>query len=425
MEKESKKITRRTFLKTGLAAGGMAATGLPVFSRQTLCAEPKEVKIGLLAPLTGTSAYWGESTYKIFELAAKITNEEGGIKSMGGAKIKVIVADTETKPEVAGIQAEKLIADKDILMITGTNQSAAGMVVSQIAERNRICFITGTDMVPEITLRGFQYTYRTCLLWSDLARDMVYFAKEMGQKTGAVVKKMAVLCENSYSGTQVGQSLAKFGKEVGFDVVDHSTYDAVTTRDFTGYISKYKNAGVNFLVGHTRVQDGILIVRTAKELNFNPYALAGIAGGIVTTEYGPLLGKESNYLVGASGITDAAENIPILKKIIPRYKKELQKETADPSLVGGFGVIPVLKAALEKSPTYDREGFKNAVDKVEVKAGEYNNLQIEGIKWDAKHDNTLGKSFIIMWENNVMYAVAPEKYAAKKPVWPRPNWDKI
>lgn len=138
------------------------------------------------------------------------------------------------------------------------------MMVSQVAERSRLCFITGTDMVPEITLRGFQYTYRTCSLWSDLARDMVYFARDMGQKTGIAVKKMAILCENGYSGTQVGESLAKFGKEVGFDIVDHSTYDAATTRDFTGYISKYKNAGVDFLVGHYRPQDAILIIRPRK-----------------------------------------------------------------------------------------------------------------------------------------------------------------
>ena len=142
-------------------------------------------------------------------------------------------------------------------------------------------------------------------------------------------------------------------------------------------------------------------------------------------EFGPLLGKDSNYFLGATGITDEAKNIPALDKIIPRYKKELNVKTADPSLAGGFGVVPVLRAALEKSPTYDREAFKNAVDKVEVKAGEYNNLQIEGIKWDSHHDNVLCKSFVVQWVDNAMYAVGPEQYAVRKPVWPRPTWDKI
>ena len=53
MKKKSKKITRRTFLKTGLAAGGLGVFGVPAF----LHTQPKEVKIDLLAPLTKNSTY--------------------------------------------------------------------------------------------------------------------------------------------------------------------------------------------------------------------------------------------------------------------------------------------------------------------------------------------------------------------------------
>ena len=94
-------------------------------------------------------------------------------------------------------------------------------------------------------------------------------------------------------------------------------------------------------------------------------------------------------------------------------------------MLAAFAVMPVLQAALEKNPTYDREKIKQTVDKIEVKTGEYNNLQIDGIKWDSKHDNAWVKSFVIMWENSVQYPVAPANYAVKKPVWPRPTWDKI
>ena len=112
MKKEEQKMTRRTFLKTGLLVGGAATAGTPAFPLRSLHAQPREVKVGLLAPLTGVSANWGQKTYYGFQLAAQILNEEGGIKSMGGAKIGVVAADTESKPEVAAIQAEKLIADK-------------------------------------------------------------------------------------------------------------------------------------------------------------------------------------------------------------------------------------------------------------------------------------------------------------------------
>jgi branched-chain amino acid transport system substrate-binding protein len=91
-----------------------------------------------------------------------------------GAKFKVVVADTETKVEVATIQAEKMVSDKDILLLTGINQSAATIVVTQVTERNHICFITGTDGTPNITQKGFQYTYRTTPTMTRYAMDLIY-----------------------------------------------------------------------------------------------------------------------------------------------------------------------------------------------------------------------------------------------------------
>lgn len=423
MGKERERITRRAFLKAGVVAGGAAVAGLPVFSRRTVLAVPKELKIGHLAPLTGVSSTWGQRTYWGFQLAAEAINEAGGIKSLGGAKVSVVVADTETKPDVAAIQAEKLIADKSILMITGCNQSAASMVATQVTERNHIPFVTGTDGAPLITERGFQYTYRAAPTMINYGKDVVYFARDMGNKTGKIVKKMAILCENSIFGVSGGDAAAKFAKEVGFNIVDYSTYDAATTRDFTGYISKYKSAGVDFLACHSRPQDGVLITRAMKELDFNPFGYGSLYGAHIIYDFGEALGKDSNYVFGTTNFTDVAD-VPRLKEFSTKFKNRY-KVPADATMLAGFAVLAVLQAALDINPTYDREGLKEAIDKVEIKTGQYNNLQIDGIKWDSKHDNALVKAFVIQWKDGVMYPVAPPEYAVMKPVWPRPTWDKI
>lgn len=423
MGKESKKITRRAFLKAGLVAGGAATTGFPTLLRPAH-AQVKEIKIGLLAPLTGLAAVWGQRTFNAYELAAELINQAGGIKSMGGVKIKVVVADTENKPEVAAIQAERLISDRDLIVLSGSNQSSATMVASQITERNRLCFITGSDPLDEITGRGFQFTYRATLLMGDYVRDLIYYARDMGKKTGKVVKKMANLSENSVAGIASGKAVSKYAKEVGFEVVDSSTYDPGSTRDFTGYISKYKSAGIDFVVSFSRPQDAIIITRTMKELNFNPLAFGGIASGLTTSEYGKILGKDSNFIIAAANFTENAENIPKLKDLITLWRKRYNIY-ADASFLAGFSVVPLVHATLEKNPTYDREKFKEALDTMTLKVGEYNNLQFEGIKWTPNHDNAIGKAFIIQWENGEAYAVSPGAHASRKPVWPKPTWDEI
>jgi branched-chain amino acid transport system substrate-binding protein len=74
------------------------------------------LKVKLTLPLTGYLAHEGRKTHIAIELAAEMINE-GGIKSMGGAKIKPVVADFESKP-VAAIQAEKLCAAQGCLFLT-------------------------------------------------------------------------------------------------------------------------------------------------------------------------------------------------------------------------------------------------------------------------------------------------------------------
>jgi branched-chain amino acid transport system substrate-binding protein len=376
-----------------------------------------------LTPLTGVSAAWGQRTYWGFQIASQVINEGGGIKSLDGAKVRIVVADTETKPDVAGIQAEKLSADKDILMLSGCAQSAASMVATQVAERNRIPYVTGTDGTPTITQRGFQYTYRACPTMKNYAKDLVYFVRDMGIKTKKRVEKMAVLCEDSIFGVCAGDETVKYGKEIGFEIVNYSTYDAATTKDFTGYISKYKSAGVDFLVSHNRPQDGVLITRTMKELDFNPLGYGSPYGAIPISDFGKALGRDSNYALATTNFAEVP-GIPRMKEFSKRFLKEY-KVPADANMVAGFIVLSVLQAALNISPTYDRDELKKAVDKIHIKTGEYNNLQIDGIKWDTNHDNALVKTFVIQWKDDTMYPVAPKEYALREPVWPRPTWVEI
>jgi branched-chain amino acid transport system substrate-binding protein len=425
MSKENRRFSR-SFLKAaifGAAAAAAIMLTLTLGWDAGAQSQPREVKIGVLAPLTGQGAAWGERTLHAHEYAAELVNEAGGIKSMGGAKIKIVVADTEMKPEVAAIQAEKLAGDKDVIALSGSNHSAATMAATQVAERNNVCFITGTDLVNEITQRGFRYTFRTTLTMDDAARDLIYFASAMGKKTGKPVKKIAVLSENSLSGITSVKAAERLAKEVGFEVVDASAYDPATTRDFTGYISKYKSAGVDFVVNFSRPQDGIAITRAMKELNFNPIAFGGIVGGLTTSEYGATLGKDSDYVIAATNFTEMAEAVPRLKELSAQWRKKYNV-LPDPSFLAGFTVVPIVDATLEKHPTYDREKFRDALEQMSLKVGEFNNVQIEGIKFNKNHENIMGKAFIIQWKDGIAYPVAPDAYAARKPVWPKPAWMK-
>jgi branched-chain amino acid transport system substrate-binding protein len=76
-----------------LAVIGMLAGPWPGF------AADKTVKVGNIEPLSGPSASVGQQGKCARDLAVEEINAAGGIKSLGGAKIEMVYADSESKPE--------------------------------------------------------------------------------------------------------------------------------------------------------------------------------------------------------------------------------------------------------------------------------------------------------------------------------------
>src|SRR3989304_3726900 len=88
-------ITRREFVKGAAALTG--GLGFPAVLR----AQPKEILVGETHPLTGGLAREGTLGKNGIELAVNELNAAGGIKALGGAKLKLMVLDNESKPPVA------------------------------------------------------------------------------------------------------------------------------------------------------------------------------------------------------------------------------------------------------------------------------------------------------------------------------------
>ena len=53
-----------------------------------------EVRIGIVSPMTGPNAKFGQAQKNAVTMAAEDVNNAGGIKSMGGARIKLVFGDT-------------------------------------------------------------------------------------------------------------------------------------------------------------------------------------------------------------------------------------------------------------------------------------------------------------------------------------------
>jgi hypothetical protein len=112
-------------------------------------------KIGVVLPMTGGSARMGELQFEGMKLFADYYNENGGIKSLGGAQIELILADSTGDPATGGAEAERLINNCQFKLIGATrNRTSLDAIqhtleltdkeVALIASLNRGQFLLST-----------------------------------------------------------------------------------------------------------------------------------------------------------------------------------------------------------------------------------------------------------------------------------------
>ena len=82
-------------------------------------AAPKQLVVGCLEPLTGSYAVFGTEAKIGMEIAIQHINAAGGIKSLGGATLKLVAEDCGESPDTAKLSAESLISKNKPVAILG------------------------------------------------------------------------------------------------------------------------------------------------------------------------------------------------------------------------------------------------------------------------------------------------------------------
>jgi len=147
-------MRKLALLLTALLLAALMVPGLAL-------AQAKEIKIGAIYPLTGGAAAEGRELRAGVELAVEIANgvmtgidmdmaKNGGVKSMGGAKITVIFKDHQGNPQLGADLAKKLIEDDKVVGILGCYHSSVTKTVAAVCERFEIPMITTPPPAPPL-----------------------------------------------------------------------------------------------------------------------------------------------------------------------------------------------------------------------------------------------------------------------------------
>jgi branched-chain amino acid transport system substrate-binding protein len=151
-----------------------------------------EIRIGVIAPLTGEPPGVGASTVRAAELAADQVNEAGGLEVRGQRyRLALLVEDSANIPDTAVAAARKLINQDHVAVIIGPQISRNAIPVATVAENAHIPMISPYSTNPATT-SGKQYVFRIAYVDSFQGEVMARFALEqLNVQTAAVLYDVA------------------------------------------------------------------------------------------------------------------------------------------------------------------------------------------------------------------------------------------
>jgi branched-chain amino acid transport system substrate-binding protein len=391
----------------------------------------KEVKIGSIYPMSGSLAKIGATTKNAIDMAVEIINTKSdvpmkyaateGLPNLGGAKIKVIWADHQAKPEVGMAEAERLITSEKVHALFGCYNSSVTATASQAAERRKMPFVNGESASPTLTERGFKWFFRTTPTDDFFSKMFFEFLKNIEKEKGYKVETIANVYENTLWGTDSGKFIAKHAKNYGYKVVLDMPYTH-RTADLTAEVQKLKSVNPDVVFMSSYTSDAILFTKTFKELDFNPKAVIAQDSGYLAPEFVTTVKEDCNFTMSREVFAaDLGVKKPIIKTISDLYYKKYG-EFLDGTTARALQGFLVLVDAINRAGSVKPAAIQKALIETDLGPNDIF-MPWKGVKFDPKtHQNTKIFGIMVQYQNMTPVTVWPFDLASADLVWPLPAW---
>ena len=415
-------ISRRNFLRA--TAAGVAVLARPATSR----AQSKTIKIGVISPVTGALAEVGQDCRLGAQMAAEAINAAGGIKSQGGARLELLLADSQTRPEVARAEAERLLG-AGAQLLTGGFHSAHVAGIAPLAQQRRVPYIIDISAADAITAnvaksvregqQKVQFVYRIFPGSATFGRNAVRYMGEIFREAGVSPKRIVAIYTNDLFGkTQIESFLAAHRTaNPAFEVVDVIPYPE-TAVDLSTEVSRAKAARPDVLAPVTRPTTAILLL---DELAKQRVELMGVispgAPGLYETKQIEQLKERIEYVMDITVWPNM--RLPHTPKLAAEYVKRSGGRNFDASAAYTYEAILVMADVLERAGSADPDALIAAIRKTSFTGGV--TTATGPVTFNELGDNPNASTAAIQILGGKPRVVWPKEAAEAKLVFPRPR----
>jgi branched-chain amino acid transport system substrate-binding protein len=407
-------LSRRSTVGLGLA------TAATIGTRRARAQTPAEVKIAMLVPLSGPWARQGILEQMGARLAIDDINNAGGIKSMGGAKLKLIEYDTQDSAEKAKDAAQRMIAQEpDLVGGFGCWLSTFTLAATEVTERAELPWLT-LSYSDLITGRGFRHVFQSSPTADRQAEEELPMIMELAEKaSGKKPTKVAFIGDNTASSVSFMKPMrAHVVADQGLTIVADEVYTPPLT-DATTMIQHVRSCRPDFVVFQsTNVPDDKLLVDKFAEFNMKSDRLPKIGGG------GHWAVPELLNVAGADnleGILVGLANWPGKRQA--DLEQRFMKRTGEPwfghDSIFAYVHVMILKEALERTGVADRRKVSDAIHALDMTDGPALFFPDGHLKYDEKGRRVGAKLCVVQWRGGKPVPVYPPSISTHDVQWPK------
>lgn len=380
----------RVFLPVSL----LVAAFLPV------CQAGDVIRVGIVLPLTGTQAFFGEMERDAFELALEEINGRGGVR---GARLEFLIEDDRSRLDDGVAAAEKLIEQDQVVMLGGGYSSSVTAGLVEVAQRKQVPLLINTAAANQLTQEDRRWVFRLNPPASEYAAAAVDFLKAVVEP-----RSVAIIHEDGAFGRSQSRFFAEACRRAGIRVVLQESY---SQEEFELWrVSQIllevrrKKPDVIFMVSY--LTDASLLMRQCRSLAWQPRLYVGGAAGFTMPAFPELARDDADNVVT---VTLWHESLPYAgaRRFHDRYEAVFGRE-ADYHGAEAYAAAFVIADALERAETLAPGDIREALASTKMTTAFG---PVEFVSFDGMSRQNRLSAYVAQWIGGELVLVWPPEVA--------------
>jgi len=378
------------------------------------------VKLGLIVPLSGPWARQGAVMRVGAEMAVDHINASGGIASLGGRPVELLVFDTGDSVERAKNAAQRMVAEApDLVGITGSYLSSFSLAVSEVTERAELPMLT-LSYSDLITGRGFNYIFQTSPTGVQQAENALPIIMQLAQSaTGERPERLGIVMDSTAASVAFVKPIKEGGTldALGLDLVVDETFTPPLA-NATPLIQRVRASRPDlFLLLPTAVSDTKLLIEKMNEFALGRGRLPTVSNGSAMGDPDLLANMPAASLEGIMSIV-ANWSTRGQESIVAEFKERSGEPWITQNPICAYGHIWILKEALEMAGVADRRAVAEAIRQMDITDGPADFFPGGRIRFDEQGRRIDAELLVVQWQDGEPKTVYPEAAAVAAPIWP-------